>query len=182
MSLTVGVRAGVPVPQPPSSAARANAHSSAVGTPSLPAVMGQSASVAELPGWARALLEDSRVARLGLADDDGGPRVLPVTYAVLEDAIVTAIDHKRKQVPADRLARVRWVRARPRVALTVDHYDDDWSQLRWVQALGPITILDAAHAPDAIAALTERYPAYRHQPPGGPVLSLTPDRILWWRA
>jgi PPOX class probable F420-dependent enzyme len=144
--------------------------------------MGQSASVAELPGWARALLEDSRVARLGIADDDGAPRVLPVTYAVLDDAIVTAIDHKRKEVPADRLARLRWVRARPRAALTVDHYDDDWSQLKWVQAIGPITIIEAARAAEAIAALTARYAPYRDQPPGGPVLALAPERVQWWRA
>jgi len=122
------------------------------------------------------------VARLGIADSEGAPRVLPITYAVLDNAIVTAIDHKPKQVPADRLARVRWVRARPRVALTVDRYDDDWSELQWVQALGPVTILEATEAPAAIAALTERYAAYRNQPPGGPVLSLAPDRILWWRA
>jgi PPOX class probable F420-dependent enzyme len=144
--------------------------------------MGSSASVAELPAWARALLESSRVARLGIADDEGAPRVLPVTYAVLHNTIVTAIDHKRKEVPAERLARVRWLRARPRAALTVDRYDDDWSQLQWVQALGPITILEAADAPEAIAALTERYDTYRDKPPGGPVLSLAPDRVLWWRA
>jgi PPOX class probable F420-dependent enzyme len=122
------------------------------------------------------------VARLGIADDEGAPRVLPVTYAVLQNTIVTAIDHKRKEVPADRLARVRWVRARPRAALTVDRYDDDWSRLQWVQALGSITILDAADAPEAIAALTERYAPYRNQTPGGPVLSIAPDRVLWWRA
>jgi PPOX class probable F420-dependent enzyme len=144
--------------------------------------MGSSASVAELPAWARALLESSRVARLGIADDEGAPRVLPVTYAVLHNTIVTAIDHKRKEVPAERLARVRWLRARPRAALTVDRYDDDWSQLQWVQALGPITILETADAPKAIAALTERYDTYRDKPPGGPVLSLAPNRVLWWRA
>jgi PPOX class probable F420-dependent enzyme len=144
--------------------------------------MGQSASVADVPGWARALLDDSRVARLGILDDEGAPRVLPVTYAVLDDAIVTAIDHKRKAVPPDRLARLRWVRARPRVALTVDHYDDDWSQLSWVQAIGPITILEAAGAAEAIAALTARYAPYRNQPPSGPVLALAPERVQWWRA
>jgi len=178
MALTVGVRAGVLVPQPANGATSA----SAAAAPSLRAVMGSSASVAELPSWARALLGRSRVARLGIADDDGAPRVLPVTYAVLEETIVTAIDHKPKRVPADRLARVRWLRARPRAALTVDHYDDDWSELRWVQAIGRVTILDAAAAPEAIAALTGRYAAYRDQPPRGPVLSLTPDRVLWWRA
>jgi len=174
----VGVRAGVLVPQPANAAASA----SAAAAPSLRVLMGSSASVAELPAWARALLGDSRVARLGIADDEGNPRVLPVTYAVVDNSIVSAVDHKTKHVPADRLARVRWLRARPHAALTVDHYDDDWSRLRWVQAVGPITILDAADAPDAIASLTERYAAYRHRPPGGPVLSLTPDRILWWRA
>jgi PPOX class probable F420-dependent enzyme len=117
-----------------------------------------------------------------MVDDEGSPRVLPVTYAVLENAIVTAVDHKPKHVPADRLARVRWLRARPRAALTVDHYDDDWSQLRWVQAIGRVTIVEAVDAPEAIAALTDRYTPYRNQPPVGPVLSLAPDRLLWWRA
>ncbi len=122
------------------------------------------------------------MARLGIADDEGAPRVLPVTYALAAGTIVTAIDHKPKRVPAQELARVRWLRARPRAALTVDHYDDDWSRLRWVQAIGPVAILAAADAPEAIAALTERYVSYRERPPAGPVLSLEPDRVLWWRA
>jgi PPOX class probable F420-dependent enzyme len=144
--------------------------------------MGRSESVAKLPEWARELLERSPVARLGLVDDDGGPRVLPVIYALAHGAIVTAIDDKPKAVPAERLARVRWLRARPRAAFTVDHYEDDWARLAWVQALGSVTILDAAHAPDEIAALTMRYSQYRAQPPDGPVISLAPDRLLWWRA
>ena len=122
------------------------------------------------------------MARLGIADDEGNPRVLPVTYVVIDQTIVTAIDHKRKSVPPERLARVRWLKARPRAALTVDHYDDDWSRLQWVQAIGVVTIIDAADAREAVAALTARYPAYRERPPSGPVLSLAPDRILWWRA
>jgi PPOX class probable F420-dependent enzyme len=144
--------------------------------------MGRSASVAELPKWALALLETARVGRLGIVDDEGGPRVLPVTYALAGGALLTAVDHKRKRVPAGRLARVRWLRDRPRAALTVDHYEDDWSQLSWVQAIGPVAILDAADAPEAIAALADRYPQYRDRAPAGPVLSLRPDRVLWWRA
>jgi len=120
------------------------------------------------------------VARLGIADGEGNPRVLPVTYAVHGNTIVTAIDHKRKSVPAERLARVRWLKARPRAALTVDHYEDDWSHLRWVQAIGPVSII--ADAPEALGALAERYAQYREQPPAGPFLFLEPDRLLWWRA
>jgi PPOX class probable F420-dependent enzyme len=144
--------------------------------------MGCSASVAELPAWARRLLEDSHVGRLGLIDGSGNPRVLPVTYAISGGALVSAVDDKPKRVSGDRLARVRWLQARPRAALTVDRYDDDWSRLAWVQALGEVLVTEAASAPEAIAALTERYPAYRVRSPGGPVLVLEPERLLWWRA
>lgn len=145
--------------------------------------MGRSASVAELPKWARELLDRSPVARLGLVDDEGGPRVLPVTFAVAGRAVVTAVDeHKAKHVPVDRLARLRWLRSRPRAALTVDRYEDDWSRLAWVQAIGAVSILDVADAPDALAALTARYAPYRERPPAGPVIALEPDRVLWWRA
>ena len=144
--------------------------------------MGSCASVAELPEWARALLDRSRVARLGLLDDAGGPRVLPVTYAVDAGAFVTAVDYKPKRLPPERLARVRWLRAQPRAALTVDHYDEDWSHLAWVQAIGPVAIFDAYEVPRAVTALTNRYPQYRDRPPGGPVISLLPDRLIWWRA
>lgn len=143
--------------------------------------MGSCASVAELPGWARTLLERSRVGRLGLVDDEGGPRVLPVTYAMVAGALVTAIDHKPKHVPPERLARVRWLTAKPKAAITVDHYEDDWSRLAWVQAIGTIAILDATDAPEAVAALTSRYSQYRVHAPSGPVLSLMPDRLVWWR-
>ena len=80
------------------------------------------------------------------------------------------------------LARVRWARARPRAAMTVDRYGDDWSALAWVQALGTVRVLDVEDAPAELAALVARYSQYRDQTPRGPVLVLVPDRLLWWRA
>jgi PPOX class probable F420-dependent enzyme len=144
--------------------------------------MGCSASVAELPRWALALVAQERVARLGLIDDDGAPRVLPITYALDGDAFVTAVDHKPKRVAPERLARIRWLRARPRAALTIDRYDDDWSTLAWVQALGEVRIVAASDASSSLAALSDRYEPYRDRPPSGPVLVLEPQRLLWWRA
>lgn len=148
----------------------------------LPTVMGCSASVAELPRWALALVARERVARLGLIDDDGGPRVLPITFALHGGAFVTAVDHKPKRVAPERLARVRWLRARPRAALTIDRYDDDWSALEWVQAIGEVRIVGACDAASSLAALRERYEPYRDRPPSGPILVLNPQRLLWWRA
>lgn len=128
------------------------------------------------------MLAGARVGRLGLLDGDGAPRVMPVTYAISGESLVTAVDQKPKRRTGEDLARVRWLRARPAAALTVDHYDDDWSELAWVQALGTVRVLDAASAPEAIAALVRRYERYRTDPPAGPVLVLEPDRLLWWRA
>src|SRR4051794_41056265 len=65
-------------------------------SPRVRSLMGWSASVAELPGWASRLLSSARVARLGLLDDEGAPRVLPVVFAVSGGQLVTAVDHKPK--------------------------------------------------------------------------------------
>jgi PPOX class probable F420-dependent enzyme len=122
------------------------------------------------------------VARLGLIDEEGRPRVLPVTFALVDGTLVTAVDDKPKRVSGDSLARVRWLRARPAAAITIDQYEDDWSKLAWVQAMGTVAVLDVAAAPRELAALAERYAQYRAHPPDGPVLALEPDRLLWWRA
>ena len=134
----------------------------------------------KLPAWASKLLETARVAHLGLLDGDGRPRVLPVTYAVAGGVIWSAVDQKPKRVPGEELARVRWLRASPRAALTVDRYDDDWSKLAWVQVLVSVSIEPVRD--DVLDALARRYPAYRELAPGGPLLRLSPERVLWWRA
>jgi uncharacterized protein YciI len=78
---------------------------------------------------------------------------------------------------------VRFLRARPRAALTVDRYDDDWSRLAWVQLLGTVAVLeDPGLRPRALAALAAKYGPYRERTPGGPLLELTVARALHWRA
>jgi PPOX class probable F420-dependent enzyme len=135
----------------------------------------------ELPEWALGLLQSARVARLGLLDDDDRPRVLPVTYALLGGELYTAIDNKPKR--ADREpARLRFLRRRPEAALTVDRYSDDWRELGWVQVLGRVDVLATEAAPDALEALAAKYEPYRRERPPGPLLRLTPERVLCWRA
>ena len=134
-------------------------------------------NVAGLPAWARTLLDRERHAHLGLLDADGAPRVLPVTYAVTGEEVVSAVDHKRKRDPEGELARVRWLRRDARAALTVDRYDDDWERLAWVQLLGEIAVEEAVAA-EALAALQARYPPYRHRPPAGRLLRLRVTQAL----
>jgi PPOX class probable F420-dependent enzyme len=127
-----------------------------------------------------ALLENSPVARLGFLDASDRPRVLPVTYAVHDGALWSAIDQKPKRTSEP--ARVRYLRRRPESAFTVDRYSARWDDLAWVQVLGRVDVLPNIDAAGALAALTAKYGPYRAEPPPGPLLRLSPDRILYWRA
>src|SRR3954452_16660749 len=157
---------------------------SAAGTPTLLS----RGSLDDLPAWAAELLEQGRVAHLGLLDEAGGPpvpagappRARPVTSARVAPSLWSAIDDTPKRRPGELPARVRRLRADPRVALTVDRYAEDWTRLAWVQVLGEIAVLDAGE--EALRALAARYAPYRERPPRGPLLRLDPVRVLWWRA
>ncbi len=126
------------------------------------------------------MLDAERVARLAFVDDHDHPRVLPVTFAVAEGAVWSAVDDKRKR--SREPARLRYLRRRPEAALCVDRYDDDWDRLAWVQLLGTVSTLPIDDAPAAVAALTARYAPYRERRPPGPLVRLEPTRALWWRA
>jgi PPOX class probable F420-dependent enzyme len=140
-----------------------------------------SGTLEQLPDWGWALLRDTPVAHLGLTDGKGRPRVLPVTYAVCDGAAWTAIDNKPKQSGRE-LARVRWLRDRPHASLTVDHYEQDWAELRWVQLNGDVIIFEGQPTGPGLDALIRRYPEYQSDPPPGPLLRLTITRAVWWRA
>lgn len=140
-----------------------------------------SGTLDRLPQWASDLVRDSRVGHLGMIDLDGRPRVLPVTYAIHEAAVWTAIDNKPKRTDREP-ARVPWLRGQPHAALTVDRYEDDWSELRWVQFVGEVAVLDGPPVGEVLRALADRYPQYRVDPPPGPVLRLDIVRAVWWRA
>ena len=131
----------------------------------------------QLPAWALDLLAEARVARLALLDEEDLPRVLPVSFAVWEGAVWSAIDHKPKRTVEP--ARVRRLRRRPRAALLVDRYEDDWSRLAWVELRGEVSVEPVG---PALEALVEKYPQYVDERPQGPLLRLAPERCVWWRS
>jgi PPOX class probable F420-dependent enzyme len=133
-----------------------------------------------MPGWAGELLASERVARLAYVDDRDRPRVLPVTFAVVGEAVWSAIDEKPKRTPEP--ARVRYLKRRPEAALLVDVYDDDWAHLAWVQLLGRVEVLPVDSSPEAVAALAAKYEPYTERTPPGPLLRPTVERTLHWRA
>lgn len=122
----------------------------------------------------------ARVGYLATTGSDRQPHVVPVTFAVTDDRIVTAVDQKPKATTA--LRRLQNVAENPLVAVLCDHYDEDWRRLWWVRADGTgHTADDQASRDMALAALVSKYPQYRADPPRGPILVVTVQSWTGWQ-
>lgn len=133
-----------------------------------------------------AFVRSQRVARLATISADGTPSLVPICFALIEGdepAIVSVLDDKPKSVPDQDLARVRHILREPRVSVIVDHYDEDWSLLAFVQIRGLARLVgpdDPAHAV-AIATLRSKYPQYHAMAiEQRPVMVIEPYRKTSW--
>ena len=135
------------------------------------------------PADARARFAAGRVARLATAGAAGAPHVVAVCFALDEDRVYSAVDHKPKRTRS--LRRLANVAENPAVSLLVDHYEDeDWRRLWWARADGTARVLDAAEPEGARALdlLAARYAPYRERRPEGPVLVVDVARWSGWSA
>ena len=126
--------------------------------------------------WARERFGGAPVARLATVSADAAPRIVPIVFALVDDVILTAVDHKPKSTT--RLRRLEDIAANPAVSLLVDAYDDDWSQLWWARADGVARV----HASYDLDPLVAKYADYRVQPPTGPVIVIEVTRWSGWSA
>jgi PPOX class probable F420-dependent enzyme len=140
------------------------------------------------PDVVEALFERWPVARLATVGP-AGPRQVPVVFARAGGALWSPIDGKPKG-PGE-LARVRHVRADPRVSLLLDHYCEDWRCLWWVAVSGEARVVrpeDPSLDPEvaaAVAALRAKYPHYASVPvlrPPATLLRVEPERVRSWCA
>ena len=128
----------------------------------------------------RARFAAARVARLATVDQTGRPHLVPITFALVGNVVVTAVDHKPKTTTD--LVRLRNIRATGRVSMLVDEYDDaDWSRLWWVRLDGSARVIDrAGECGIAIEWLAAKYHQYRDHPPSGPVIWIDVDTVRGW--
>ena len=141
----------------------------------------------ELPSaLVEGLLEGWRVARLATLGP-AGPHQLPVVFARARGVLWSPVDGKPKA--AGELARVRHVRADPRVSLLLDHYSEDWRCLWWVAISGQARVVSPAdpsldrEVAGALGALRAKYPQYGsvpflREPPT--LLRVKPVRVRSW--
>ncbi|GGN01242.1 PPOX class F420-dependent oxidoreductase [Terrabacter tumescens] len=129
---------------------------------------------------ARARFAAARVARLATVRPGGRPHLVPIVFVVSGDVVWSAVDDKPKSTRA--LQRLANIEANPSVALLVDHYDDDWTQLWWVRAEGRAEVVElgAAGTAAALDSLAQKYPQYAAHRPAGPFVRVNVTRWSGW--
>ncbi len=134
------------------------------------------------PQRQRELLAGAPVGRLATLRADGTPRLVPITFALVDGLVCSAVDEVKPK-HSSRLARLDDVRRDPRVGLVVDHYDADWSRLWWVRVDGTAAVHDDGELrARALDALVAKYPPYAAAVPAGPLLVITPTAWRGWTA
>jgi PPOX class probable F420-dependent enzyme len=118
-----------------------------------------------LPDEIAVFIDGHRVARLATADRMGVPHVVPICYARRDDVLYFVVDDKPKRRGPRTLKRLANIEQNPRVAVLIDDYSEDWSQLAYLLLQLDATPVQAeAEYATALSSLRERYPPYRAMP------------------
>ena len=79
---------------------------------------------------------------------------------------------------------MRNIRENSRVSVLVDHYDEDWSRLRYLVLQGRADLLsEGLEFTYAVDLLLEKYAQYRAMSldrNSGLVIKITPERVIQW--
>jgi coenzyme F420-0:L-glutamate ligase / coenzyme F420-1:gamma-L-glutamate ligase len=130
-----------------------------------------------------AFVQAQRVAVLSTTDESGRPYSVPICFTFDGERFYTPLDEKPKAVDVRSLRRVRNIAARHDATLLLSQYDDDWSQLGYVQVYGRAEVLEPGaplHAA-ALPLLRERYPQYQAMRlEEQPIIAITPNSISSW--
>ena len=126
----------------------------------------------------------ARVARLATASADGVPHNVPLCFWFDGARFYFAIDEKPKRKSGTAIKRMRNIAENPRVALLIDHYEEEWSQLAYVMIHGVAQIVeDDMEYMLALRNLRDKYVQYRAMalaPEKNPLVRIDPERVHAW--
>ncbi len=132
----------------------------------------------------REFLRVARLAHLATADRTGVPHNVPICFFFDGARVYFVIDEKPKARRGTGLKRMRNIAENPRVALIVDHYEEDWLQLAYVMITGAARIVDDRDEYiAALRGLREKYAQYRDMALSrdrNPIVRIEPERAHAW--
>jgi PPOX class probable F420-dependent enzyme len=129
------------------------------------------------------LLSEARIAHLATSDQYARPHVVPIVFVYDHPHLYTPIDRKPKRVDDWRmLRRVQNVVTNGRASVVIDHWDEDWSRLRYTILEGTADVLESGEERDrALRMLEAKYDQYHSLPLGdAPVIRVTVERRVDW--
>jgi coenzyme F420-0:L-glutamate ligase / coenzyme F420-1:gamma-L-glutamate ligase len=132
---------------------------------------------ARLSRKAARLVELERVARVATVSASGTPHVVPVCHVLTGGKLYFGSGR--------RGAKVRNLRANPRVTVTVDLYSDAWDALKGVMVQGTATIVEKGPRFRRLRArLYRKYPQYPADAALGEsdsvIVEVTPTHVFAW--
>jgi nitroimidazol reductase NimA-like FMN-containing flavoprotein (pyridoxamine 5'-phosphate oxidase superfamily) len=127
-------------------------------------------SVAQLVGW-------QRVCRVATVDSRRRPHMVPVCHVLADGKLFFASGKDAR--------KVRNLRAVPSIAVTVDLYADDWSQLKGVMIQGKAAIIEKGPRFRKLRELLyAKYPQYPEKAAleerDSVIVEVTPTNVFSW--
>ncbi len=127
-------------------------------------------SVAQLVGW-------QRVCRVATVDSRRRPHMVPVCHVLADGKLFFASGKDAR--------KIRNLRAVPSIAVTVDLYADDWSQLKGVMIQGTAAIIEKGPRFRKLRKLLyAKYPQYPEmsaiEERDSVIVEVTPTNVFSW--
>jgi PPOX class probable F420-dependent enzyme len=134
----------------------------------------------------RGFIESARIAHLATTSGAGEPHNIPLCYWFDGARFYFVIDEKPKRKSGTAIKRMKNIAENPRVALVIDHYEEDWNRLAYVLVHGDARVVeDAAEYTLAIQHLRHKYAQYRAMlltRERNPAIRIEPHRVHAWGA
>ena len=138
----------------------------------------------EISAAVQRFIQSHVVARLATAGKDGQPHVIPFCYAFDGASFYFVVDEKPKRQTGKPLKRIRNMLENPYVALVIDDYADDWSQLAYVLVSGQASLVEQEEEYQRVLALLrERYQQYHSMTLTflhNAMIRITPSKVHAW--
>ena len=135
-----------------------------------------------IPLKLKLLIKDSKIAYLSSISHKHQPHIVPICFVLLDHNFYSLIDDKPKSVQPLKLKRVQNIVHNPKVALIVNHYEDDWDKLWHILVNGNGSIVtNELERQAAIKSLKQKYLQYLQMDvASNPVIKISPISIVSW--
>ena len=134
-------------------------------------------TASRLSGAAADFVARERVSRIATSSGRGQPHLVPVCHVVAGGKVYIG--------SGDDGAKVRNLRANPRVTVTVDLYSDHWGSLKGVRIQGRAKLIERGPGfQRARRKLYAKYPQYAKEaaiaPSDSVIIEVTPTHVYAW--